>query len=338
MKFSQKFGAGLTALALIAIPALAAHADGETKVGGKMYADFTVRSTDGDNGDDGYGIDVKRFYFGVDHKFDDTWSADLTTDFHYDSADGRTSLFVKKAYIQANLNDMATVRIGSADLPWVGYVEHAYGLRYLENVLIDRAGFGTSADWGIHLLGANSKFDYQVSVVNGNGYKNPDRSKTMDFSARVGFHPVENLTLALGARSGKLGQDSELQNTVNTAKRFDALAAWKGEGYRAGIEYFTADNFSKTAVVTGPSDSADGYSLFTTIDMGEKTAFFVRYDQVNPSKDLASDTKDTYYNLGMTYHARKNVDFAFAYKRDEFDTGASKVKANEFGVWAQVKF
>jgi hypothetical protein len=40
---------------------------------------------------------VKRFYLGVDHKFNDVWSANLTTDFNYVSGDGETNLLVKKA-------------------------------------------------------------------------------------------------------------------------------------------------------------------------------------------------------------------------------------------------
>lgn len=339
MKLMQITSASLVLLAAGLGMNTAAYADGETTVSGKIYTDFTVRSTDGDNPDDGYGVDVKRFYFGANHKFDDTWQANITTDFHYNSSDGRTSLFVKKAYLQAKLNDMATLRVGSADLPWVPYVEGIYGLRFLENVLIDRSGFGTSADWGLHLLGKGGSFDYQISLVNGNGYKNPDRSNSMDFEGRLGFHASDNLIVALGVRSGKLGQDVEGGNTANTAKRTDLLVAWKGDSFTVGLDYFTADNFSKTAVLTGPEDSADGSSIFASFNTGGSGKFFVRVDSVNPSKDQASQMEDKYANIGYAFRATKGVDLAIAYKNDDSTNAAgTSTKSNEFGVWAQGAF
>lgn len=332
------FIAGSVILLLAAGASPMALADGETTIAGKLYADFTVRSTDGNDADDGYGIDVKRFYFGASHKFDDVWSANITTDFHYDSSDGRTSLFVKKAYVQTVLGDMATLRVGSSDLPWIPYVESPYGLRYLENVMVDRAGFGTSSDWGLHLMGKNDVFDYQVSLVNGNGYKNPDRSKSMDIEARVGFRPMSGLTLAVGARSGKLGQDSEGVSPVNTASRVNFLAAWKSGPFNLGAEYFKADNYSTMAVVTGPEDTASGVGVFADYELTGGGKLFARVDEIKPSKDLAPDTKDRYINVGYAFSPRKGVDLAIVYKTDDLEVGGTSTKANEFGIWTQVKF
>lgn len=315
-----------------------AMADGATTVSGKLFADFTVRSTDGNDADDGYGIDVKRFYFGADHKFDETWSASITTDFHYNSSDGRTSLFVKKAYVQTVLGDMATLRAGSSDLPWIPYVEGHYDLRYVETVMVDHAGFGTSADWGLHLFGTKDFLDYQVSLVNGNGYKNPDRSKSMDIEARVGVHPVSGLTLAVGLRSGKLGQDSEGVSPVNTASRTDFLLAWESGPFNAGAEYFKADNYSSASVVTGPEDTASGVGVFASYKMSDAGKLFVRADEIEPSKDLAPGTKDRYIHVGYAFSPRKGVDLAFVYKTDKLEVGGSSTKTDEFGIWTQMKF
>src|SRR5262249_8696258 len=124
--------------------------------------------------------------------------------------------------------DAFVARLGSADLPWVPFVEDIYGLRYVENVLIDRLKFGTSADWGLHAGGkvSDGMFNYGASVVNGAGYKNPTRSKSMDFEGRMGIAPLQGLSLAIGAYSGKLGKDVEGTTTPvkHTANRLDALA------------------------------------------------------------------------------------------------------------------
>src|SRR5207248_994519 len=89
-----------TAAGVLALSA-AARADESTTVSGKMFGDITNYdlTNDGvDSANNGTGIDVKRFYLGVTHNFDDIWSANITSDFNYVANDGETQIFVKKAY------------------------------------------------------------------------------------------------------------------------------------------------------------------------------------------------------------------------------------------------
>lgn len=337
MKKSQLTGAGL-ALLIAGFGGSAPARAGETTVGGKLYTDFTRLSSNPDSSSDGYGVDVKRFYFGANHKFDDTWSANITTDFIRDPTIGKTQVYIKKAYFQVRLADMATLRMGSADLPWVPYVEGVYGLRYVENTLIDRTHFGTSADWGFHLLGKNSLLDYQISIVNGRGYGDYTRSKSVDFSGRIGLHPIMGVTLAFGARTGKLGQDTQTNSTANTASRLDFLAAYKTGPVDVGLEYFSARNYTQAAVLNGPEDKADGVSVFGSYQVTDNGKVFARYDSVKPSKDVDPARKDEYFNVGYQFVPRKNVDLAVVYKNHEVDDLGTSTRSNEFGLWAQVKF
>src|SRR5262245_13566708 len=112
----------LRTVVVAACAAIATSAWGEeaapepTIVSGKMYIDITKieNDSDGHNVDPtGWGNDVKRFYIGIDHKFDDVWSANFTTDFNFSAADNETQVFVKKAYVQGKLNDALIVRAGS---------------------------------------------------------------------------------------------------------------------------------------------------------------------------------------------------------------------------------
>src|ERR1700761_1864526 len=80
----------LIALAVgAALAAPAARADaGDTTIGGVIYADFTSINTQNQGTDvdpNGIGTDVTRAYFIVNHRFDDIWSANLTTDFNFAS-------------------------------------------------------------------------------------------------------------------------------------------------------------------------------------------------------------------------------------------------------------
>ena len=56
-------------------------------------------------------------------------------------------MFVKKAFVEYKAAPMAALRLGSADTPWIPYVESIYGLRYIETVITDHLSFGTSAEW-----------------------------------------------------------------------------------------------------------------------------------------------------------------------------------------------
>ncbi len=150
----------------------------DTKISGRMYFDVThidnrangARVAGGGNG---ANFDIKRFYIGIDHTFNSIFSANVTTDATYDSGSANGQIYLKKAYLQAKIDPLLTVRLGAADLPWVPYVEGIYGYRYFEQVVVDRTKFGTSSDWGVHA--SVSTFDgivnYAFAAVNGGGYK-----------------------------------------------------------------------------------------------------------------------------------------------------------------------
>jgi hypothetical protein len=322
----------------------AAHADGDTTIGGKMYVDFTnldQTKNGADTANAGSGLDVKRFYLTVDHKFDDFWSASITTDFNYTASSGETQLFVKKAWVQAKFSDAFKLRAGTDDMPWIPFVEGLYGLRYIEPTLIDKLKFGNSSDWGLHAFGGGSDmWSYNVAVVNGAGYKNPTRSDSVDFEGRFALTPLPGLTFAAGGYNGKLGKDTAnlASGATRTASRWDVTAAYVGKNFRAGAEYFSADNWNNV-LTTGAKDSADGYSGWAQYDFTKEWAVFGRYDHAKISKDINPSLKDVYYNAGVQWAARKGVKLAFVYKHDKLDdnTGAN-TKSNEIGVWGEIAF
>ncbi|CAM0998840.1 Phosphate-selective porin O and P [Rhodanobacter sp. Root179] len=322
-----------------------------TTLSGRMY--FDVTSIDQKNSDtgktnaSGLGIDVKRFYLGVDHKFNDIWSMSLTTDFNYVSNDGETNLFVKKAYVQGKFDQAAVFRIGSTDMPWIPFVENYYGFRYVEPTTTDRLKYGNSADWGLHLggeIGAGKSLNYAVSVVNGNGYKNPGRSKGVDVEGRVGFVPFENMVVAVGGYSGHRGQETQLTDAQNTAQRGDLMVAYASDAFRLGAEYFTARNWNN--VLTTATDKADGYSVWGSVAIADGVNLFARYDNAKLSKTLDSANKDVYYNAGVEFQVTKGFKLAGVWKHEKADKSVGtpaplhvqNVKTNEIGVFGEVRF
>jgi hypothetical protein len=306
-----------------------------TTIGGKSFFNVSnIHQTSVDllgnkteSAQNGTQTELKRFYLSVDHKFNDTFAADLTTDFRYNSngLTKDTSVFVKKAYIQAKLDPALTIRIGAAELPWAPFVENLYGFRFVENTLIDRTKFGTTTDWGVHVFGgfANNFVTYAVSAIDGQGYKTLSRSSdTIDLEGRVGVNPTKNIALGVGGYTGKLGKSAgNLADTAtpHNAQRFDAVAAYTDKRIHLGVEYFSATNWN--TVTSSVHDKSNGWSGFGSFAFTPQIIAFGRYDWLTPSKDINPAFKDHYFNVGLDYKPITPLDFALVYKHERANHG-----------------
>jgi hypothetical protein len=342
--------AAMTALATAGMAASAAHAESTTKISGRIYADMTSISEKADGvktKKDGFGFDVKRFYLGVDHGFDDMFHVAVTTDFTYSSATGLTDVYIKKAYGEAKISKALNVRVGSTDLPWVPFVEGLWGYRYVENVLADRMKFGTSADWGLHVKGQVGILSYAAAVVNGGGYKHLQRSKGVDFEGRVSVEPIKGLVAGVGGYTGKLNKDVTGTATFHTATRLDAVIDYKTDFFNVGAEYMNAKNWNQVTSVA--TDKAEGFSFWGAVHPMMNVAVFGRYDTTKPSKTLAPTLKNDYFNVGVEYTFTKTVNVALVYKNEQTKNGSWKTsnlsggstiknKYDEIGIWTQFKF
>lgn len=352
-------GTGARAAAEQPAPGLSQGWWDNTSINGTAYIDLSnIDHTS--NGtrqpDNGTNFDLKRLYVSIGHKFDDTWSANVTTDVTYDGATRASQVFVKKAYLQAKAaGDALVFRLGSADLPWVPFMENLYGYRYVENTLIDRTKFGTSADWGAHAFGklADGLVDYQLSVINGAGYKNApigggaNRSKSVDIEGRVNLN-YDNFVLGIGGYTGKLGKDVQgAPPAYHTANRFDAAAAYVTGDIHAGVEYFKARNWNN--VTTAASDNSEGWGGFASYKFAPQFAVFGRYDDIMPSLKINRRLHGNYYNFGVTWSPAKIIDLSLVYKHDTANLGTIPTTNgmiggsaggtyNEIGLFTQIKW
>ncbi len=327
----------------------------QTGISGRMYfnASHVTHEANGvktGNTDNGGGFAIKRLYLGIDHKFDDVFSANLTMD--ADSPVATTSggtagrgFFIKKAYLQARVRPELVVRLGAADLPWIPYVEGIYGYRHIESVLVDRAKFSTSSDWGAHISGdlAGGVVSYQLSAVDGAGYRDPHFSRTIDFEGRLSAK-YKGFNLAVGGYTGKLGKNlvaaAGAPALLRTYNRFDALAAYQGKAgdvpFTLGFEYLYAKNkvFNSTAPIAQSAleDAAEGYSMFASINPIKQWSVFGKYESFKPSKNLHPAFKEDYFNVGLQWSPAKIVDLALVYKRDQATGGALTTGSIQSGV------
>jgi len=335
-----------------------------TTISGRMYFDTTnisntTNGVRGAAGGNGTNFDIKRFYVGIEHTFNEMFSANVTTDTTYDSGTGNGQVYLKKAYLQAKIDPLLTVRVGAADTPWVPYAEGIYGMRYFEQVIVDRTKFGTSSDWGVHGLGSafNGILNYDFAALNGGGYKKipvgagTNRAANFDYEGRVSA-VYQGFNLAVGGYTGKLGTAFGTP-TFHTAQRFNVLGAYVANGLRLGVEYFNANDFSAALVASStPGDAAHGVSTFGSYYFLPEWAVFARYDSVATNTRTAPAKNNEYYTLGLTWSPVKIVDFSLAYKHDAVRggsftdangtigsaTGAQRGTYNEFGVWGNLQW
>ena len=315
----------------------------DTTVGGRVFVDISDVSQK-KNGvktsATGDGLDVKRGYFTVNHQFNDIWSASLTTDFNYVSADSETQLFIKNLYLQGKFSDAFVFRAGAIPMAWTPYVENFYGYRYVENTLTDRQKVANTADWGLSASGKldGGVVDYAAAAVNGGGYKNPTRTKSMDVEGRIGFSPIKDVAIAIGGYSGDLGKETQTFDTPNTATRGDAMIAYAHGNNRIGAEYFTASNWTPGLAIPLTRDKADGYSFWASYGFTDVLSVFGRYDNVKPSKDINSTLTDKYFNFGLQWDVRKGFKLAAVYKNDDLKDKSNDQKTEEFGVFGDLTF
>ncbi|MDV6332210.1 hypothetical protein [Asticcacaulis sp. 201] len=370
----SSFAIGVAAAALTMVAAVSgASAQSWTDnitVGGRMYLDVSSSSLEVNGAKsgskNGFGFDVKRVYFQVDKKFNDIYSLQMQTDV---SPVNQTSgsiagqgLYLKKAYFKAAFDPAFEVSVGSNEMPWIPYAESIYGYRWLENTLLEqnntgaRSTFGTSADWGVHVAGKFAQnFAYQVSLVNGKGYRDSSRSEGMDVETRLSAK-FDQWNFAVGSYTGKRGQQTYSGTTEvvapHTAQRYNALAAFTGDRFKAGVEYFTATDWQTASILDTSADHAkaddsDGYSVFSSYRVSPMYTVFGRFDNVKPTKKLAPWNEGNYYNFGIQMSPLKGITLALVAKHDEFDAYAggpalkgakTNTKFNEIGIFSELRY
>jgi hypothetical protein len=343
----------------------------DTKVGMTVFADGSYISNRNDTGvgtplvknsQSGVSYDIKRAYLIVDHKFNNVFSANFTTDFTYDSTTKATQLYIKKAYLQANLlGDQFVVRAGSAEMPWIPFVESLYGYRYVDKTFTDNYSFGTSTDWGVHVFGnlMDHHVGYALSVVNGNGFKiastgTANRTNSVDVEGRISVN-YDHVTVGVGGYEGKLGKDVVGTPTFHTAERFDVVGAYTDSRVRLGVEYMWAKYFNDvTQANPAKTNTAEGISVFGSWFFTPKFSIFGRYDWLKPQETTAPNFVSNLYDVGLSYKPIAPLDIALVYKHDSVTDGLlstgngtigtlnahliGKGEYDEVGIFTQVKF
>jgi len=335
--------AALIAAAAVATPAFA----GDTQVKGKVFFDYGTKTITAPNGTKTTttGSNLSRTYLTVKHKLDDTWKVRLTLDSAQEATlKKKTSIYVKYANLTGSFSDAFNVSLGVIETPWIGHEDHLGGHRYISKSFVDAQGLDSSADAGIVIYGkvADGLVNYAVAEVNGGGYGNITRTSSQDLNARIGFAPVEGLTIDLGFRDGYKGAktNSTIPTTGLTKHRLTQVMVTYGMGhdFRVGANYIKAEE--KTNNVTETLKGLDAWAWYNFTD---QFGAFVNYETAKSStgnavgKLTGAATEKTTI-VSLDYKASKKVKLSVAYTSIKGLKGVAGEKETIAGVYSQFKF
>ncbi len=310
-------------------------------------------------------FNIERLYLGF------AWKLSESTKFRYllDAGNLRAAgatdkpLFAitKLAYLEVAdvLYNGSFLRFGMQDNPWVPSVDDLWGYRFQGTNLSDRAGYLSGQDIGVSLGGSLSEKwgSWQLSLVNGENWKNPEVSKSKDLHAFLSANPFANLdgalshvVLAGGATLGFYGDIADGSPTDRT--RLNALLGYKDkEVFSLLGEYLrTADPASKMSA-TFPSlkgkapasrSQGQGFALYATFNSSllcedKSWELIARVDRLDPDDEIDNNSQTTTI-LGVAHEWNKNIKTLLDFDTTIYGGGAGKGNERKILLQTLVKF
>lgn len=268
-----------TLLAMLSVLGVHAQEQKVFKPSGKpefnIFSNYHSTFSDGDNFN---AFQVARAYFGYGYQFSETLSGKVLLDIA-DPGVGKlqNTVFLKNAYLQYNQHGL-TIKAGLIGLSQFKVQEKAWGHRYIYKSFQDAAKFGSSADLGLNVAyKINKTVSFDVTLMNGEGYKSVEVDSVMKVGMGVTVHPIEKLTLRAYYDNHTLGK---------TQMTMAFFAGYKTEKISIGGEY------NMQSAHLGAEDyDYSGYSAYITWHINKKWGVFARYDNLT-SKEIEMMEED----------------------------------------------
>jgi len=251
-------------------------------------------------------FEITRAYLGYEYFFSKTISSKVNIDVG-DPGTGKLQMtaFIKNAYVQYK-NEGFSARFGMIGVDQFKTQERQWGYRYILKSFQDKNGFGPRADLGAAIAYSPADFiSFDVSVLNGEGYKKLQSDSTFKTTIGLTIMPFEGFVLR--------GYLDKMKNDY--AQTSMALyAGYSYKSFKSGLEYNVQRNNSM-------NDNHDfsGISIYASIGLAKKFSIFTRYDNLW-STTLAGDidpwnnSKDgQLFMAGFDYSPTKGVKIAPTY-------------------------
>jgi hypothetical protein len=227
-------------------------------------------------------FEITRSYFGYEYNFTRNISAKVNLDVA-DPGIGKLQMtaYLKNALVQYKTNNFS-VRFGLIGTDEFSLQEKQWGYRYIYKSFQDAYNFGPSADLGAAVEYSPVKFiSFDVSVLNGEGYKKIQSDSTLKTSFGLTLKPINGFVLRAYY---------DMMNHNYNQSTIALFAAYTYKNLKAAIEY---NNQKNNGMLNGHNFS--GVSLYSSVAVGKKFSIFARYDKLW-SSTLESQTDPWNYS------------------------------------------
>lgn len=288
----------------------------------KLYTDFQIDlgSNDYDN-----AFHLRRGYLGLRARLTSWLGARVTYDISQiddvgragaapveddeatvESSDleGSMAARIKYAYIDLGIPRLSMrLRFGVIHTPYIDWVEHIEGARFLRKVMIEQATHYPSADFGIAAVGHVTDYlSYHVGIYNGEGYHGLESSSFKDIIARLSLRPapgrrgLSGLQLTGYVQVEVIGGDEEDGEThrryggaltYRLAREITSADCTHAEGdiLAAWFQFFVGQEGTTDAL-----DNSFGFSLGTRIELPHRMFMILRLDRFDENLDAEDDS------------------------------------------------
>ena len=303
----------------------------DTKVNGRLYANWNMDMTDGADNANSFGID--RAYVTVKSKLSDYTSVRMTSDISSTNGYDGYSIILKYGYIDWKPqfgNGTLNIRFGLQPTLYIDDMNGLWGRRYLEKTIGDKNKFLTSSDLGASAfvnLGKDGKSGYlALQLLNGTSYSKVEEMNSnkdigvfahlMPFASNEDFKG-SHLLAQFYAGTQNVSLETEIDSSVNPivviandASQFKNQIASVGGllAYKNSFDFGFDANFQTKGQGYNSSNGAalddrksSGLSFFGTLcfdglssnekSFGRTLNLFGRYDILDPNTDVDNDGK-----------------------------------------------
>jgi len=234
-----------------------------------VFSDFFSNSS---NNKSNNGFEVSRAYLGYKYDFSPNFSGKIVFDIANTASlkPSAYTAFLKNAYAEYSY------QLVKADFGLIGenmfsLQESVWGKRYLYKSFQDQYGFGSSADLGAKInLQFTPDISLDLSVLNGEGYKNVQADSTVLVAAGLTVKPLKNLY-------ARVYTDYMKKEVAQTS--FNAYVGYKSKKGNISAEYNLQNGHGMIK-----DQNFSGLSLYGTLNLAKQFSVFARYDHLSSDK------------------------------------------------------
>lgn len=279
---------------------------------------------------DSKSFEVTRAYLGYEYSFSSKITSRITFDVADPGVGGLQMIALLKFALVQYKSDKFSARFGMIPTDQFSLQESIWGYRYIAKSFQDVNKFGPSSDLGAAAEFAPSKLiSFDISILNGEGYKKVQIDSSFKASAGVTLKPAEGLFLR--AYYDYLNADFSQSSAA-------FFIAYTKEKLKIGAEY----NLQKNNEMKNGHDFS-GYSVFSSYRLAEKFTVFARYDNLSSeipyyaSEPWNKSRDGKVFLAGFDYNPVKGVKIAPTISGySPFDV--SKSLSTKAGLYFEIRF